>query len=181
MSRYLIAASTLLGLATATSVLAQERPGVEVPTIAANPADVSTIDAVIKTFYDVISGPAGQARQWARDRTLYIPGVRFVSMSVENGRPQASIMTHQEFVDRTDRGLVTNGFFESEIHRVTRKFGNTTHVFSTYEMKDGAGRSIGRGVNSIQLFWDGDRWWISGVAWDDERPENPIPSELLSN
>ena len=181
MSRYLIAASMLLGLVTPTSVLAQERSRVEVPTIAANPADVGTIDAVIKTFYEVISGPAGQARQWARDRTLYIPGVRFVSMSVQNGRPQASIMTHQEFVDRTDRGLVTNGFFESEIHRVTRKFGNTTHVFSTYEMKDGAGRSIGRGVNSIQLFWDGNRWWISGVAWDDERPDNPIPAELLSN
>ena len=170
----------LLAMVTKVPAQAQERPRVEVPTLAANPADVATIDAVIQTFYEVISGPAGQARQWGRDRTLYIPDVRFVSMSVQDGRPQASIMTHQEFVDRTDRGLVTNGFYENEIHRVTRKFGNTTHVLSTYEMKDGAGRPLGRGVNSIQLFWDGDRWWISGVAWDDERPDNPIPPELLS-
>jgi hypothetical protein len=46
-------------------------------------------------------------------------------------------------------------------------------------MKDGQGRELGRGVNSIQLFWDGTRWWISGVAWDDERADNPIPPELL--
>ena len=32
---------------------------------------------------------------------------------------------------------------------------------------------------ALQLFWDGNRWWISGVAWDDERPDNPIPAEFL--
>ena len=179
MARYMTAASALLGLIAASPALGQDRPRVEVATIAANPADVGTIDRLIKTFYNVISGPAGQPRQWARDRTLYTPDVRFISMDVRNGKPHATIMTHQEFVDRSDRGLVTQGFYEEEIHRVTRKFGNTTHVFSTYVMKDGNRREIGRGVNSIQLFWDGDRWWISGVAWDDERPDNPIPPDLL--
>ena len=170
--------ATVIG-GTAPILSAQERPRIEVATVPARPEDVGTIEGVLKAFYEVISGPAGQPRQWARDRTLYIPDVRFVSMDVRDGRPHASIMSHQEFVDRTNQGLVTNGFYETEIHYVIRRFGNTAHVFSTYEMKNGAGNPLGRGVNSIQLFWDGTRWWISGVAWDDERPDNRIPAELL--
>lgn len=181
MSRRFLAMSFLLALAGAAPAYSQARPSVNVATVPARPEDVGSIDGMIKAFYEVISGPAGQPRQWARDRTLYIPDVRFVRMDIREGKPRATIMSHQDFVDRSDPGLVSQGFVEAEIHRVTRKFGNTTHVFSTYEMKDGAGKFIGRGVNSIQLFWDGERWWISGVAWDDERPDNPIPAELLVN
>jgi len=57
---------------------------------------------------------------------------------------------------------------------VERRFGNLVHVFSTYEFRarlDGPVR--GRGVNSIQLFWDGQRWWIASATWDNERPGNP--------
>lgn len=179
MYRFLTATSFCLALSAATTVTAQERPGVAVATIPARAEDVATIDGMIKAFYDVISGPAGQPRQWSRDRTLYTPDVRFISMDMRDGKPHATIMSHQQFVDRADQGLVAEGFYEEEIHRVTRKFGNTAHVFSTYVMKDGKGKQLGRGVNSIQFFWDGDRWWISGVAWDDERPDNPIPADLL--
>ena len=34
---------------------------------------------------------------------------------------------------------------------------------------------FGRGINSIQLFHDGDRWWVVSVLWDNERPGNPLP------
>jgi hypothetical protein len=177
LSKWASSLGLLAGIAT--SVSAQARPSVAVATVPARAADVATIDGMITAFYDVISGPAGQPRQWARDRTLYTPDVRFISMDVRDGKPHATIMSHQQFVDRYDQGLVTEGFYEEEIHRVTRQFGNTAHVFSTYVMKDGQGRQLGRGVNSIQLFWDGDRWWISGAAWDEERPDNPIPPDLL--
>lgn len=154
---------------------------VSVATIPADPKDVSTVDGIMKAFYDVISGPAGEPRQWSRDRTLYIPDMRFVSMDVDSsGKPVASVMSHQQFVDRSNPGLVKNGFYEQEIHRVTRKFGNITHVFSTYTMRQTpTGPIFGRGVNSVQLFWDGTRWWIANATWDDERKDNPIPKEFL--
>jgi hypothetical protein len=163
---------------SAPSLAAQTVP---VATIPADPRDVSTVDGIMQAFYDVISGPAGEPREWSRDRTLYIPDMRFVAMDVDStGKPVASVMSHQQFVDRSDAGLVKNGFYEEEIHRVTRKFGNITHVFSTYTMRQKPGGPlIGRGVNSIQLFWDGTRWWIASATWDDERKDNPIPKELL--
>lgn len=154
---------------------------VPVQTVAPLAEDVGNLDGIIKAFYDVISGPAGQPRQWARDRTLYIPGIRFVIVSAgKDGKPLVEVNTHQEYVDQNDARMVKSGFFESEIHRETRRFGNIVHVFSTYEArlkKDGP--PVGRGVNSIELFWDGTRWWIASATWDTERPDNPLPKDLL--
>lgn len=133
-------------------------------------------------FYDVITGPPGQARQWGRDRTLYWPGIRFFAAGVaRDGSPRVDVVTHQEYVDASNAGMVKNGFAEREIHRVTHRIGNIAHVMSTYETRRVAdGPVTGRGVNSIDLFWDGKRWWITAVSWDDERPQSPIPPDLLN-
>lgn len=171
-----------------TSVAGAQQPAsavkpkqVEVATAAPRPHDVETLDGIIAAFYETISGPAGSPRQWARDRTLYIPGVRFVSTNVKrDGTVVAHVMDHQEYVDETDAYFVKAGFFEREIHRVTKTFGNITHVFSTYESRQTAdGPVTARGVNSIELFNDGKRWWIATAIWDEERPSNPIPKDLL--
>jgi hypothetical protein len=153
---------------------------VEVPKIPADPKDVSTIDGIVKAFYETISGPRGQPRQWSRDKTLYVPDVRFVSLSEQDGKVRAGVSDHQQYVNATNGSFVGNGFSEHEINRVVRRFGNIAHVFSTYEFTNDAGTDKGRGVNSIELFWDGTRWWISSASWDDERPNNPIPKEFLS-
>jgi len=172
----LVLASTLIGEQPAPPA----RPHVVVDTIAARPDDVATIDGIVKAFYEVISGPAGQRRQWARDRTLYRPDVRFVAMSVRNGKPVARVMSHQEYVDGSDAGFVKDGFFETEIHRDVQQFGNMAHVWSTYESRQKAdGPAIDRGINSIQLYFDGTRWWIAGAVWEDERKDSPIPQRYL--
>ncbi len=173
--------SLFAGSAVAQKPAAETPKHVEVPAVAARAEDVSTIDGVMKAFYEVISGPKGQARQWSRDRTLYIPDIRFVAMAEDKaGKPVAQIATHQQFVDYADPVMLKEGFFESEIYRVTQRFGNIAHVFSTYESrltKDGP--VIARGINSVELFWDGKRWWIASNIWDDERADNPLPKEYL--
>ena len=165
-------------VATVVATLAAGPLVAQAPT--PRPEDVGSIDGIIKAFYDVISGPAGAPRQWQRDSTLYIPGVRFVSMDVRQGRPVAQVSDHGQYIANTNDGMVRNGFIERELHRVTRRFGNIAHVFSSYEFRaTETGPVQGRGVNSIQLFWDGNRWWIANATWDSERPDTPIPAELL--
>ena len=168
-----------LFLSTALCAQTPARRHVNVPTVAPRAADVGSVDGVVTAYYDVISGPAGQPRQWSRDRTLYIPEIRFVSMSQsKEGKPVARTMTHQQFVDASDKGL-QGGFYEKEVHRETQRFGNIAHVFSTYESRIKAdGPIIARGINSIQAFWDGKRWWITNAIWDEERPDNPLPPEF---
>lgn len=173
--------SLLLAVFLAGNVVAQNRPHVAVETIAPKAEDVATIDGVMKAFYEVISGPAGQPRQWARDRSLYIPDVRFVAVEKsKDGTIDARPVTHQEFVDRSNASLVKSGFYESEIHRETQQFGQIAHVFSTYESRiKSDGPVIERGINSLELFNDGKRWWVLSVQWDGERKDNPIPAAYL--
>lgn len=154
---------------------------VSVPLAVARPEDVSSIDGIVKALYESISGPAGKPRQWSRDRTLYIENVQFVAMNEDAAHyPTARVMNYQQFVDRVDARLVKDGFYEREIHRKTERFDNIAHVLSTYESKSAEnGSIIDRGVNSIELFWDGQRWWIASVTWDRERPDNPMPKDLL--
>jgi hypothetical protein len=179
----LVRIGALAALLTPAALAAQgalPRGHVAVATTPPRPADVATVDAMVQAYYAVITGPARQPRQWSRDRSLYIPELRFVATGVAQGRPYAHMMRHQDFVDSTDSAFVHDGFFEREIHRSTRAYGNIVQVFSTYEeRRTSDGPVTGRGVNALQLFWDGTRWWIASAIWFSEDPAHPIPPEDL--
>src|SRR5690242_20364811 len=148
----------------------------------ANPADVASLDAIVAALYDVISGPAGQARDWNRFRSLFIPGARLIpTQHPPNAAPRTAVLTPDQYADRNGANLTRNGFFEHEIGRTTDQFGAVTHIFSAYESKRTASdpKPFARGINSIQLFNDGTRWYIVTIYWDSERPDNPIPDKYL--
>jgi len=149
---------------------------------AANPADVASLDAILAALYDVISGPAGQARNWDRMRSLFIPGARLIPSSpAPDGKVVPRVLDVEGYIQRAGPNLEKNGFFEREISRKTETFGTITHAFSTYESRrnkeDAA--PFARGINSIQLVNDGTRWWVVTVFWDSERPNNQIPKQYL--
>jgi hypothetical protein len=59
-------------------------------------------------------------------------------------------------------------------------FGNMAHVFSVFESRSEPGaKPFDRGINSIQLCYEQNRWWVVNIMWTSETPENPVPSELL--
>ena len=150
---------------------------------AASPADVASADAIIAALYDVISGPAGQKRDWNRFRSLFAPGARLIPTGGAAGQPaRALVWTPEEYVQRAGAGLEAGGFFERELGRTTEQFGRIMHAFSTYDSKRKADDAAPfmRGINSIQLLNDGTRWWILSVFWDSERPDNPIPAKYLT-
>ena len=162
----------LMSLAAATTLSAQAP--------SANPADVATIPALVRAFYEVISGPPGAPRDWRRDSTLYSEGATFVAMDVKDGKPVYAIFTAEEYRRKTNASFVKNGFYEAEIGSRIERFGNVAQVRSVYETRRTAdGPLLGRGVNYLMVFWDGTRWWITGAVWDDERPDNPIPPSWI--
>ncbi|HEX8370061.1 MAG TPA: hypothetical protein VF604_16055 [Pyrinomonadaceae bacterium] len=182
LSKLFLIAAVVLSVAAA-SVFAQDTPAkkaLEIPVVEPRAADVGSIDGIVKAFYEVISGGVGVPRQWSRDKTLYIADVRFVGMSERGGKILAEVMNHRQYVEGSNDFFVKAGFVEKEIHRVVKKFGNMAQVFSAYEFStSGKQKMSGRGLNSIELFFDGKRWWISAVTWEEERPNNPLPKEFL--
>ena len=83
----LLAVSASVAAQTATS----PAPKLDVKTVPPRPDDVATIDGMVKAYYEVVSGPKGQPRDWARDRTLYIKDIRFVPVDVaKDGHDRAA-------------------------------------------------------------------------------------------
>jgi hypothetical protein len=145
-------------------------------------ADAGSLNAIIAAVYDVISGPVGEARDWDRFYSLFIPEARLVATGRgAGGQAGYRAMTPAEYVESNGDGLTNVGFIESEIARTVETFGNVSHVFSTYESKftQNGQPATARGINSIQLYNDGARWWIVTIFWDSERPDNPIPAKYL--
>ena len=138
--------------------------------------DVATLDGIIKAYYEVVSGPAGP-KQTERDKSLHYPYANVMVTGItRTGSHFLRMMTLKEFHENTP----DDEFYENEIHRVTETFGNITHVWSTYEFRDKLHGPIkGRGINSIQLYNDGERWWILSWVYDTERSDNPIDPKYL--
>jgi hypothetical protein len=150
---------------------------------AADPKDVATMDSIIAALYDVISGPAGQKRNWDRFRSLFVPGARLIptGRNPQTGEVGSRVRTPEEYITRSAPLLEQNGFFEREISRQTEKFGNIAHLFSTYESRHKAEdeKPFARGINSIQLMNDGKRWWVVTIFWQAEDDKTPLPAEYL--
>ena len=150
--------------------------------IAPDKKDVGSIDGIISALYDVISGPAGQKRNWDRTRTLFIPEGRLISTGIRaDGTGGKRVMSVEDYINSSGPFLEKNGFFESEIGRKVDQFGGIVQVFSTYESKKTLAdeKPFMRGINSIQLWNDGARWWIVTIFWQSETPQHPIPAKYL--
>lgn len=183
--------STICGALTllASSVSAQQSSAIRPPSVdstarpAAKASDVESVDAILKSLYDVISGPAGQKRDWDRFRSLLIPNARLIpTRSRPDGSAQAVVWSADDYVNAAGANLEKNGFFEREISRKMESYGNIVHAFSTYDSRrtaDANEKPFARGINSIQLLKDGTRWWIVSIFWDSERPGNEIPAKYL--
>ena len=142
------------------------------------------MDAIIAALYNVISGPAGQKRNWDRMRSLFVPGARLIPSGPRPGGAYgARVVTVEEYITRSAPMMEAQGFFEAEIARKTDTFGNIAHVFSTYDSRHKAddAKPFARGINSIQLLNDGKRWWILTVFWQGEDEKNPLPEKYLKN
>ncbi len=149
----------------------------------AKPDDVKSMDAIMAAVYDVISGPAGQQRDWERFKSLFIPGARLIPTFKRptDTKWNTRVLSPEEFATNSQRAVQQQGFFEREVSRKTEQFGQIAQVFSTYESRHAANdpQPFVRGINSFQLLNDGQRWWIVTIYWQGETKDSPIPQEYL--
>ena len=100
------------------------------------PEDVASIDAIIEAYYDVISGPAGEPADVARDRSLHHPQAWVAIAGVdEEGNPDVDVMTLDDY--HGDGGVRSAPFYEWETGRETQRSGSMVHVWSHYASEIG--------------------------------------------
>jgi hypothetical protein len=133
----------------------------------------------------VISGPAGKARDWDRERSLFYPGARLMPTATVSGRNDVElapqILDVEGYIERVEPLFEKSGFYEKEIARRIEHFASIAHVWSTYESRRDPGdpEPFMRGINSIQLFHDGKRWWILSIYWQHESTQRPLPKQYV--
>ncbi|NNL82037.1 MAG: hypothetical protein HKP28_01515 [Winogradskyella sp.] len=145
-------------------------------------SNTMTIDSTLETLYGVISGEKGEERNWDLFKHLFYKDAKLIPTGKnQESSVMARYMTPNDYINSSGKWLVDNGFYEIEINRVTQTFGHITHVFSTYESFRSKNDSTPfmRGINSIQMLNDGDRWWIINIYWMQESDANHIPSAYL--
>ncbi len=188
---YVSMAQVAGGGAGAPAKAAEAGPAVPLGSIAghagwprAKTADVDSVEHIVAAVYDVISGPAGQARDWDRMRSLFVPDARLIPIRpVGDGtHADVAVLTIDGYIARSSGTLTTKGFFERSVHNQVEAFGDLVQVWSTYESRRALTdpKPFARGINSFQILKDGERYWVTNIMWDSERPGSPaIPERYL--
>ena len=145
----------------------------------AKSADVGSIDAIMVAIYASISGPAG-TRDWNRFRSLMLPKGRLTQSIVDpKGRPAVRQWSVDEFIAETTPLFAAQPFYEKAIVNKVQRFGNIAQVFTSYASRSAPdAKPFQRGINSMQLVYDGKRWWVVSILWDIDRPGNALPKAM---
>lgn len=141
--------------------------------------DVQSTDAIIKALYEVISGEGNEPRNWDRFRYLFAKDGRLIpTTKTPDSNFTYVVWTPEEYITRFSSR--TAGFFEYEIGNKTESYGTIAHVFTTYATKlTKNGPVTNRGINSIQLLKDKNRYFILNIFWCAESLGFPLPPEYL--
>lgn len=158
------------------------------PAAGRHSADVTSIDAVVRALYEGVSFPPGGAPDWERLRALFLPEGLLIPPRTDPSRERL-VATFDVWKSRSEealrgmlRELAEKGFTEWELARRTESWGSIAQLFSSYAggfAAEDSTRPFWRGINSIQLLHDEERWWIVSIAWDVEKEGRALPEELV--
>jgi hypothetical protein len=130
--------------------------------------NVGTLDGIIRAYYDVVTIKKGDNVSYERDSLLHVPGVRVAAIGQDqNGKSVLQYTSLKLFHKESDPYMEKNGFIETEVDRKVEHIHSLWHVWSSYESRNTTGGPIiERGTNSIELYFDGKRFWILGWFYD---------------
>ncbi len=102
-------------------------------------------------------------------RSLFAPGAKLIpTRTPKEGPKSLAYWIPEDYTEKAGPYLEEKGFIEEEIHRVSQTFASLADELP-----------LARGINSMQLLHDGQRWWIVNIYWNQESDESPIPSAFL--
>lgn len=162
------------------------------PPVVADSADVASLDAIVNALYALLSFQPGGQPDWPRFRSLFDPAALMVRVDAGLARqhaehggtkpdvPAVRVSSVDDWIARTTAAIESGAlaeFDERELTRRTEVFGELASVFSTYERS--IAQDVRRGINSVQLVKDGERWWVISICWTDEIEHCTLPGRYL--
>jgi hypothetical protein len=149
--------------------------------VAAEDTPFGTAQAVVDELYDLVTFDAGTTPDWDQVRALFIDEAVIV---LRTSRTATSVFSVDgfvgDFVAFIERANVEeSGFAETIVKTKAMVFGDIAHVLVLYEaLIPGSGRDPQQGVDSFQLIYKNERWWIASIVNEIPMADRPVPAEL---
>jgi len=141
---------------------------------------LTTIEGITNKMLQLISGEVGEERNWEEYRNLFLPTAQKLAISeTKDGAKRIRVMNLEEFVRNIGPLYSRDGFEEYAIGLTVNEFNGIANVFQSYYCKNLVGTYEKRGINSYQLVYLDNRWWISNVLFTNESEESKIPDKYL--
>lgn len=140
--------------------------------------DVQSIDAIITAYYEVVSGSSEDPWQFERDCYIHSPNAIITRLD-ENGKAESHTL-EAEYIPLALSPK--QDFYEIELKRTVSQFGNIAQVWSAFEIRnDPKIESTKRGLNSIQLHYENERWWIDSWTCEMESERSRVVTEFMAD
>lgn len=143
---------------------------------------LKTPEGVAAKMLEFISFEKDEVKDWDEYRNLFLPGAQKLSFRPKDGeslRRQVSAMNIEEFVRYAGPGYPKSGFEEYVIGLDVKEFNGIASVFQSFYCKTLDGSYEARGVNSYQLVFLNNRWWIASTMFVNESEDTKLPNALL--
>ena len=138
---------------------------------------VKTIEGTINETYKIMTGERGEHRNWEAFRQLFTSDAQ-ISVLIHDTSGNALLKTYtlETFVRLGMKYYESDGFIEYPLKTVINEYNGIANVFQSYYAKESDIEE--EGVNSFQLIFDGERWWISSILWTSNMNGVELPDQL---
>ena len=141
---------------------------------------VKTIEGITNKMIALISGEIGEQRDWESYRNLFLPTAQKISIQIsKDGKRRARVLNLEEFVRTVGPLYARDGFEEYAIGLTVNEFNGIANVFQSFYCKNLKGTYENRGINSYQLVYLDNRWWIANTLFTNETEDAPLPDKFL--
>ncbi|MFA8451175.1 MAG: hypothetical protein ACEPOW_10810 [Bacteroidales bacterium] len=141
-----------------------------------DPNAVKTIEGTVNEVLKLISGEKGKVRNWQAYRELFAPDAKLTALNNDStGKAKIKSWTVEQYIKGGEKYYKSRSFFEYELKKTINEYNGIAQVFQGYLTKRNGVEE--KGINSFQLYFDGERWWITNVLWVGDDNGVDLPAE----
>ncbi len=146
-----------------------------------NTEAVKSIEGIVNELLKLISGDIDEERDWEAYRNLFLPTAqKWIINPKAPPHSQVRAMNIEEFIRFVGPLYGRDGFLEVETGLTINEYNGIANVFQSYHAKNLKGTYDKKGINSYQLIYHQDRWWIASLTFVNESPTAKIPNTYLN-
>ena len=140
------------------------------------PGDVHSPQAIVTAGLNAISRNKGETADWKRFETLFLPNAQISVLQHKNDTALLQTFPIKSFIETSSKPS-ENGFKEYGTGNTIEEYNGVATVFQSYVALHGEKQV--KGINTYQLIYMDDRWWISSLIWTNNRNQIEVPQKYI--